>query len=68
VGDDGQAHMCAVASVNIDQTELHKKHHMGLDRTLYLAKRLDPEVSRDSVKRVVKCRERYQSIDPVPAM
>ena len=59
-----QAHLCAGASEYGSLTELHNKHHMGIDRTLYLAKKLHPEVSRDCVKRVVKNCVRCQSIDP----
>ncbi|XP_068240133.1 uncharacterized protein [Palaemon carinicauda] len=60
------AHLCAGAVVDI--TELHSKHHMGIDRTLYLAKKLDPQVSRECVKKVVQCCDRCQSIDPAPVM
>lgn len=60
------AHLCAGAVV--DLAELHNKHHMGIDRTLYLAKKLDPEVSRESVKKVVQCCDRCQSIDPAPVV
>ena len=60
------AALCAGAVV--DLTELHNKHHMGIDRTLYLAKKLDPEVSRESVKKVVQCCDRCQSIDPAPVV
>ncbi|KAK4318086.1 hypothetical protein Pmani_010884 [Petrolisthes manimaculis] len=60
------AHFCA--SVAVDLTELHHKHHMGIDRTLYLARKMDPEVSRESVKRVVQCCDRCQSIDPAPVI
>lgn len=59
-------HLCAGAVV--DLAELHNKHHMGIDRTLYLAKKLDPEVSRESVRKVVQCCDRCQSIDPAPVV
>ena len=60
------AHLCAGAVV--DLTELHNRHHMGIERTLYLAKKLNPEVSRESVKKVVQCCDRCQSIDPAPVV
>ena len=45
---------CSVVSVK----ELHDKHHMGVDRTLFLAQKLDPSVQREEVKKVVKfCEE-----------
>ncbi|XP_064122693.1 uncharacterized protein LOC135226942 [Macrobrachium nipponense] len=60
------AHLCEGAVV--DLTELHNKHHTGIDRTLYLAKKLDPEVSRECVKKVVQCCDDCQSTDPAPVM
>ena len=47
------AHLSAGAVV--DLTELHNRHHMGIDRTLYLAKKLNPGVKRESVKKAVQC-------------
>ena len=47
--------------------DLHDKHHMGVDKTLYLAKKVDPRVRREEVERVVKFCDRCQSIDPAPA-
>ncbi|XP_068200690.1 uncharacterized protein [Palaemon carinicauda] len=60
------AHLCAGAVVDI--TELHNKHHIEIDRTLYLAKKLDPQVSRECVKKVVQCCDCCQPIDPAPVM
>ena len=41
----------------------HSLHHCGVNTTLYFAREIDPEVSRDEADRVVKnCRE-CQSID-----
>ena len=39
---------------------------MGVDRTIYLARKIDPSVTKAEVKRVVRRCERCQSIDPVP--
>ena len=63
-GEKGDA--CCAGVVNL--TEMHNMHHMGLDRTLYLARKIDPTVSRQSVKRIVRCCERCQSIDPAPTV
>ena len=35
-------------------------HHLGVDRSLYLARKVDPAVTRQSVQRVVKGCERCQ--------
>ena len=45
---------------------LHEKHHMGVERSWFLAKKLDPGVSKDLVKEVVRSCTRCQSIDPAP--
>ena len=47
--------------------DLHRRHHMGVDRTLYLAKRLDPSSKESQVRNVVRGCEECQSIDPAPA-
>ena len=46
--------------------EMHSLHHFGIDRTLFLARKIDPNVSREAVKRVVKSCGRCQSIDQAP--
>ena len=45
---------------------LREMHHLGVDRSLYLARKVDPAVTRQSVQRVVKGCERCQRIDPAP--
>jgi len=49
----------------LDEVEnSHRRHHFGVDRTLYIAKQHLPEVSRKEVEDVVRrCRE-CNSIDP----
>ena len=47
---------------------MHNQHHMGVDRTLYLAKSVDPDVSRGAVRRIVQTCQRCQSIDPAPVV
>ncbi|XP_014775525.1 uncharacterized protein LOC106872883 [Octopus bimaculoides] len=46
--------------------ELHAMYHLGVDRTLYLAKMIDADVTRRNVKKVVTKCDRCQSIDPAP--
>lgn len=47
-------------------TDMHKEHHMGVDRTLFLARQVNPSITRKQVRRVVRGCERCQSIDPAP--
>ena len=54
--------MCAV----VDVKTLHDKHHMGVERSWYLAKKENEMVGKDDVKRVVRNCARCQSIDPAP--
>ena len=55
--------VCAGA---VSLREMHEMHHLGLDRSLYVARKVDPMVTRQSVQRVVKGCERCQRIDPAP--
>ena len=52
------------AAVNLHDS--HHAHHMGVDRSLYLARKVDPSATREDVKAVVKSCERCQRIDPAP--
>ena len=46
--------------------ELHADHHMGVERTWFLAKKMDESVAKEAVKKVVRECQRCQSIDPAP--
>ena len=46
--------------------ELHAMHHMGVERRLYLVRKVDPHIKREEVQKVVKNCVRCQSIDPAP--
>ena len=61
-----QSPVCCTGVLNIK--ELHGMHHMGVDRTLFLARKVDPMVTREAVRRVVSGCERCQSIDPAPVV
>ena len=55
------------ASMSVEELKnVHEKHHMGVERTWFLAKAVDPLVSKDMVKKVVRQCEQCQSIDPAP--
>ena len=46
--------------------ELHAMHHMGVERMLYLVRKVDLHIKREEVQKVVKNCVRCQSIDPTP--
>lgn len=46
-----------------DLSEMHDMHYMGVERALYLTRNVDPTVSREAVKGVVKSCEHCQSVD-----
>ena len=54
------------AATQIALEQQHQKHHFGVERTLYLARQVDPEITRSEVERVVKECMRCNSIDPAP--
>ena len=46
--------------------EHHDMHHMGIDKTLYLIRKVDRSVNKETVRQVVRQCMRCQSIDPAP--
>ena len=53
--------------ITIDEVKaMHDRHHIGVERTWFLAKKVDPVVTSECVKEVVKRYSRCQSIDPAP--
>ena len=46
--------------------ELHAMHHMGVERTLNLVRKVDPHIKWEEVQKVVKNCVQCQSIDPTP--
>ena len=63
-GKEGEENGVCAGAVSL--REMHEMHHLGVDRSLYLARKVDPMVTRQSVQRVVKGCERCQRIDPAP--
>ena len=61
--ESGGRDMCAAG---IDLVQSHNQHHMGVDRSLYVARLVDPSVARDNVRKIVKSCQKCQSIDPAP--
>ena len=56
--------VCCAGALNL--REDHSMHHMGVERTLYLARKLDPAITREAVRQVIRGCDRCQSIDPAP--
>ena len=54
-----------VCAANVDS--LHAEHHFGVDKTLYLGKLVDPQLTRAEVEQCVRRCAPCQSIDPSPA-
>ena len=61
--DCEEGNVCAGA---VNLREVHDLHHMGVERSLFLARKLDPTVARQAVRKVVRTCSRCQSIDPAP--
>lgn len=55
---------CAIAAEKIAQ--LHKEHHFGVDRSLYLTRMVAPEAQRDEVEACVRACVKCKTIDPQP--
>lgn len=69
--DDGKeegSEVAVCAAGQYDLKALHEMHHMGVDRSLYVARKVRPETSRDEMKKVVGSCEQCQSIDPAPTV
>ena len=50
----------------VSAADLHAQHHFGVNRTLQLARLVDPAVSREDVEQCVKACSQCCSIDPAP--
>lgn len=52
--DEENANLCDCAAGVLDLMTLHRKHHMGVDRTLLLARKVFPGMNHLDVKKVVQ--------------
>ncbi|XP_076043782.1 uncharacterized protein LOC143026883 [Oratosquilla oratoria] len=59
---DEKFEVCAAGS--LCAKELHGTHHLGVDRSLFLARKVDPNISREEVRRAMRACVRCPSIDP----
>lgn len=58
----------AICCLNEDTLkDLHDMHHFGVDRTLFLARKVDPRITKEAVRTVVERCSRCQSIDSAPS-
>ncbi|MEL6803533.1 MAG: reverse transcriptase-like protein, partial [Bacteroidota bacterium] len=66
-GDEEQAEgeICCLGLAELNK--IHHMAHMGVEKTLFLARKVDPTVTRGVVKEVVGSCDRCQSIDPAPS-
>ena len=56
-----------MCNVGEDLKDLHNMHHFGKERTLYLVRKVNPNITMEAVKEVVEqCRE-SKSTDPAPS-
>ena len=55
--------VCAGA---MDLRKVHDMHHMGVERSLFQARKFDPTVTKQAVRSVVRSCSKCQSIDPAP--
>lgn len=51
-----------------DVRKLHEQHHFGVDRSLYLARLVDPTVSREEMSQCIRECTQCRSIDPAPTV
>ena len=66
----GQKKDVDVCCVAVDSqaiiSEVHEKHHLGVDRTWYLVRTISKDISRDDVAKVINSCARCRYIDPAP--
>ena len=58
-----RALLCCVGE---DLKDLHNMHHFGRERTLYLVRKVNPNITMEAIQEVVKQCKECQSTDPVP--
>jgi uncharacterized protein YbaP (TraB family) len=62
---DGEKRMSSICMLNVEMlTNLHNRHHQGVEKSLSLARMIDPAVQKVEVEKLVRNCVRCQSIDP----
>lgn len=59
--------ICSICCAGEEVKELHDMHHFGQERTLFLAREVNPEITKEEVREVVENCGECQSIDPRPS-
>ena len=59
---------CCVVTAVPEAKQAHNLHHLGVDRSYYLAQKLWPDISKGEIQRVVRECTQCQSIDPAPSV
>ena len=67
-GEEDEIDQNVCAAQHLDLRALHNMHHLGVDQTLYLARKIFPNSKRDDVKKIVQTCKQCQSIDPAPVI
>ena len=57
-----------ICNAGVSLEDVHNLNHMGVERTLYLDCKLNPDVSRESMKKIARSCLRYPCIDPAPVI
>ncbi|GFR89469.1 Pol polyprotein [Elysia marginata] len=63
-GDEATKSTTGIVATGTNLRDLHNQHHFGVERTWYLAKRVNPTAKKEDIKKIVRECERCQSIDP----
>ena len=66
VSECDDTNLCCAIGDTSNLSDLHNRHHVGVDRSWFLMKKVDPTVTRKTVENIVKECHRCQSIDPSP--
>lgn len=61
-----QRERLSCVAVGLSARDLHDQHHFGVERSWYLARLVDPNITKEEMRTVVKSCEQCQSIDPSP--
>ncbi|GFS13389.1 Pol polyprotein [Elysia marginata] len=63
-GDDATNSTAHIVAPGTNLREQHNQHHFGVERTCYLAKKVDPTATKEVIKKTAYECERCQSINP----
>ena len=61
---DGRRGSSKLLLKNPDSRELQDMHHMSVNRTLFLARKVIPNINGEDVRQIARTCDRCRSIDP----